>query len=164
MVICICLMEIAKKMGLFNGIICFVIISKARFCALLTLIITKNLQIFSLLNSTISSSKLVKAKTTRNSNINFVRWLTKSTLLRPAKEGDAENSGDADFFVNLNKKKWSKQLKHISNQVAHIMKGSSYFLNYTSHIINIFAKEAEKLGMMKKRGMQFSSELFLRHK
>lgn len=54
----------------------------------------------------ILSSKFDDIK--QNSNINFVRWLTKSTLLRPAKEGDAENSGDADFFVNLNKKKWSK--------------------------------------------------------
>lgn len=98
-----------------------------------------------------------------DSNINFVRWLNRNIKLISIDNANDEPK-KSDFFDNLDQKKWSKLLKNISNQVAHVMKASSYFLNYTNHIINLFGQENANLGVMKKRGMTFSNDLFMRHK
>ena len=101
-----------------------------------------------------------------NSDINFVRWLNKIIKMdENAQDCDIEGL-DADkmwMLSQVSQKKWQNMLKNISNHVAYIMKGSSFFTTYTNHITKYFSKDIEKTKLMKKLEIQFSAELFLRH-
>lgn len=102
-----------------------------------------------------------------NSNINFVRWLNKVIKMdKDAKDCNIEEIDEKpkfDICGETSKKKWSNLLKNVSNHVAYIMKGSSFFLSYTNHITKYFSKDIDKTKQMKKLEIQFSHDLFQRH-
>ena len=98
-------------------------------------------------------------------NVNFVRWLNKLIFMqKEAFVGTNNGEEDDDLFKGINKQKWMSILRHLNNIISSSFKQSSFYLKYSGHLINYFENRSEKFTQMKRQGLDYSENLYVRHK